>query len=207
MKINIFDPELPVWRWVMNIPHMIALSFLWFVTSLPIITFVPATVALYDAIVKNMKPEIKGVYRRFFRTFKAELKRGIPMSLLWAGIAILFLLGSYLLALISDTSEIWAFCTLIYPVLHIPPLMILVWAIGIEARFVCSFRKLHENAFGIMLLNKWKSLLILIIIVGCYCACWIVPALLSVLPALMVVLASIPMEEVLLPYYVEKEEK
>lgn len=206
MKINIFDPDLPLWRWVLNIPHMIALSFLWFVTSLPIITFVPATVALYDAIVKNMKPEIKGMYRRFFQTFKAELKRGIPMSLLWAGIAGLFLVGSYLLALISDTSEIWAFCTLIYPLMHIPPLLIFVWAIGIEARFVCSFRKLHENAFGILLLNKLKSLLILGIMVACYCACWILPALLSMLPALIVVLASIPMEQVLLPYCEQYEE-
>ena len=74
---NLFDPELPFWRWVCNVPHMIALSFLWLVMSLPLITFVPATVALYDAIVKNMRPDIKGLYKRYFQTFKAELKRGI----------------------------------------------------------------------------------------------------------------------------------
>jgi len=35
---NLFDPELPFWRWVCNVPHMIALSFLWLVMSLPLIT-------------------------------------------------------------------------------------------------------------------------------------------------------------------------
>ena len=202
----LLDPELPFWRWVCNVPHMIALSVIWFVTSLPVVTFVPATVALYDAVIKNMRPEVKGMYRRYFRTFKAELKRGIPMSLLWAAIAALFLAGSYVLAIISDSSEIWAFCALVYPLLYIPPLLIFIWAIGIEARFVCTFRKLHENAFGFMVNNRMNSLVILGMLVLSFGVCVLLPAALLVLPALIAVLVSIPMEQALLPYYVESKE-
>lgn len=203
---HLLDPELPFWRWVCNVPHMIALSVIWLVTSLPVVTFVPATVALYDAVIKNMRPEVKGMYRRYFRTFKAELKRGIPMSLLWAAIAALFLAGSYVLAIISDSSEIWAFCALVYPLLYIPPLLIFIWAIGIEARFVCTFRKLHENAFGFMVNNRMNSLVILGMLVLSFGVCVLLPAVLSVLPALIAVFVSIPMEQALLPYYVESKE-
>ena len=204
---RLLDPELPFWRWVCNIPHMLALSVIWFVTSLPVITFVPATVALYDAVIKNMRPDEKGMYRRYFRTFKAELKRGIPMSLLWAAIAVLFLAGSYVLAVISDQSQIWAFCALAYPLLYIPPILIFIWAIGIEARFVCTFRKLHENAFGFMVNNPKNSFAILGFLVLSVVACFYMPAILSILPALIAVLTAIPMEQALLPYYVSEEEQ
>lgn len=202
---HLLDPELPFWRWVCNVPHMLALSVIWFVTSLPAITFVPATVALYDAIIKNMRTETKGMYRRYFHTFKAEMKRGIPMSILWIAIAFLFLAGNYTLAVISDASEIWAFCALVYPLLYIPPLLIFIWAIGIEARFVCSFRKLHENAFVFMVNEKLKSLLIIGALILSAVACIWMPVVLLVLPSLIAVLVSIPMEQALLPYYVEDE--
>lgn len=204
---HLLDPELPFWRWVCNVPHMLALSVIWFVTSLPVITFVPATVALYDAVIKNMRTETKGIYRRYFKTFQAELKQGIPMSLMWTAIAVLFLAGSYVLAVICDTSEIWAFCALVYPLLFIPPVLIFIWSIGIQARFVCTFRKLHENAFGFVVNNWMQSLVILGMLVVSVGACALLPAVLSVLPALIAVLVSIPMEKALLPYYVESEEK
>ena len=203
---HLLDPELPFWRWVCNVPHMLVLSVIWLVTSLPVITFVPATVALYDVVIKNMRTETKGMYRRYFKTFRAELKQGIPMSLLWTAIAAVFLAGSYVLAIICDTSEIWAFCALAYPLLFIPPVLIFIWAIGIQARFVCTFRKLHENAFGFMINNLMHSLAILGMLLVAVVACAFLPAILSVLPALIAVLVSIPMEKALLPYYVESEE-
>lgn len=202
---NLFDPELPFWRWVCNVPHMIALSFLWLVMSLPLITFVPATVALYDAIVKNMRPDIKGLYKRYFKTFKAELKRGILMSLFWLIIGAIFLAGSFVLYIISDASEIWAFCMLVYPLLYIMPVLILIWAIAIESRFVCGFWKLHQNAFAFVMNNKLKSLLILLFLIISVGACYLLPALLSVLPALATVLISIPTERALMPYYATEE--
>lgn len=191
---NLFDPELPFWRWVCNIPHMIALSFLWLVMSLPLITFVPATVALYDAIVKNMRPDIKGLYKRFFKTFKAELKRGIPMSLLWLVITAVFFAGSYLLHIISDASQMWAACMLAYPLLWIPVVMIFVWTIAVEARFNCSFWKLHQNAMVFTFSCKIKSLLIIGIAIGCIVACVFVSVLITILPALLIVLWSLPIE-------------
>lgn len=203
---HLLDPELPFWRWVCNVPHMLALSVIWLVTSLPVITFVPATVALYDAVIKNMRAETKGMYRRYFKTFKAELKQGIPMSILWTAIAVLFLAGNYVLAIICDTSEIWAFCALAYPLLYIPPILIFIWAIGIQARFVCTFRKLHENAFAFMLNNLMHSLAILGMLLIAIIVSAFVPAVLSVLPALIAVLVSIPMEKALLPYYAKAEQ-
>ena len=202
---NLFDPELPFWRWVCNVPHMIALSFLWLVMSLPLITFVPATVALYDAIVKNMRPDIKGLYKRYFKTFKAELKRGILMSLFWLIIGAIFLAGSFVLYIISDASEIWAFCMLVYPLFYIMPVLILIWAIAIESRVVCGFWKLHQNAFAFVMNNKLKSLLILLYLLLSVGACFLLPALLSVLPAMATVLISIPTEQALMPYYTTEE--
>ena len=63
MLNNFFDPQNAFWRWVCNVPHLLALSVLWAVCSIPIVTLVPASVAMYSAIVKCMRPDIKGIYK------------------------------------------------------------------------------------------------------------------------------------------------
>lgn len=194
MLNNFLDPQNAFWRWVCNVPHLLALSVLWAVCSIPIVTLVPASVAMYSAIVKCMRPDIKGIYKCFFKTFKEELKRGILLGLLWLFISALFVGGYYVLVIISDASEMWAACIVGYPFLWIPVVLIFIWMIAVEARFNCGFWKLHQNAMFFAFSCKLKSLLILLITVACIVLCVFVSVLNTILPALLLLLWSLPIE-------------
>lgn len=192
---NLFDMENKFWRWVCQIPHMVALSFLWLVMCIPLITAVPATVSLYTAVVKNMRPDIKGLYCRYFSTFRTELKRGVLMSLLWLGIAGLYILGELMLGYLADGSDIWAVFTLVYPLGGLLSILVLIWAVALEARFVCGFWTVHQNALVLTFSCALKDLWILAVVILCVIACYILPALLSVLPAVVTILISVPIEK------------
>lgn len=201
---SILDPENAFWRWVCRVPHLLALSVLWCIMSIPLITLIPATVALYTAIVKKLRPDEKGVYRCYFQAFKQELRRGIWLSLIWILIVAVFVLGSYVLTIISDASEIWAACMIAYPLLWIPAVLILIWSVAVEARFNCKFWTLFQNAMVFAFGCKMKSLLILVITVLCIVACVFVSVLITILPALLILLWSLPIEAEFSYYYAKE---
>lgn len=203
---SLFDPQNAFWRWVCNIPHLLALSVLWIVCSIPVVTIVPASVAMYSAIVKHMRPDIKGIYKCFFRTFKEELKRGILLSILWIVISAVFVGGYYVLVIISDASEMWAACMVGYPLLWIPVVMIFIWMIAVEARFNCGFWKLHQNAMVFAFSCKLKSLLLIAITVACIVLCVFVSVLNVILPASLILLWSLPIESKFAYYIPETNE-
>ena len=201
MLNKMFDFQNPFWRWVSNIPHMVALSVLWVVCSLPVVTVIPATVALYATTVRHMRPDIKGIYRCYFKTFKEELKPGILLSVLWLLVGLLFFGAYCLLAMISDASQLWAAIMLSYPLLWIPVVMVFVWMIGIQARFKCGCWKLHQNAIAFAFMNKLKSLLIIAITVACVVAARFFFMILLVLPSLIIVFWSLFMESEFVAYF------
>lgn len=198
---KLFDMQAPFWQWVGNIPHLIALSVLWVLVSLPVVTLFPASVALYTAVVKKLRTGEKGIYGCFFTTFRAECRRGIGLSLLWLGIVALFLAGDYILVLIADQSQLWAACMLMYPLLCIPPLLIFLWSIGVQARFCCSFTALLKNATVFAFSNKGASAIMLLILLGSAVLCAFLPELILIAPTGITVLMSLPIERVFRPYY------
>ena len=62
-----FDPKNDLWRTVSLITDVCGLSFLWVLTSLPIITIGPATAALYFAVVRYVRRREDGAFAAFFR--------------------------------------------------------------------------------------------------------------------------------------------
>ena len=75
--------DKPFWRWMGKIPDIVLLSLCWYVCCIPIITIIPASCALFDAVSRNLMMDDKGCYKRFFRSFVRELKQGIPLTILW----------------------------------------------------------------------------------------------------------------------------
>ena len=89
MGRSIFRPEGPIWNICNAITDTLQLSCLWCLCSLPLVTMGAATTALYDAAVHGIRCQEGGTYRRFFRTFKAEFKTSLPVTLVW-GTVLLF---------------------------------------------------------------------------------------------------------------------
>jgi uncharacterized membrane protein YesL len=62
--------------------NVILVNALWLVCCLPVITFIPSCTAMYYAITKSVRHQTGYPVKEFFKSFKSNLLRGIPASLL-----------------------------------------------------------------------------------------------------------------------------
>ncbi len=85
--------DSPFMKFLESIANMLIVSFLWLVFSLPVITVVPASAAMYHSVSKVIfgAKGGKGIFKDFFDSFKLNLKSGIILSLIVI-VAVLFIL-------------------------------------------------------------------------------------------------------------------
>lgn len=79
---GIFDPENGFFRTLSRMVDVVGLSLLWVVLSLPLVTFGPACAALYHTVTHCVVRQGDSTYLTFFRSFRANLRVGIPAGLL-----------------------------------------------------------------------------------------------------------------------------
>lgn len=181
-----FNPNSFLWRGFGRVADFFGLSICWMVCCLPVLTLVPACVALYDATSHALViADDPNCYRRFFRTFRSELKRGILLSALWLGIAILLSFGYQLVGQLVP-SDLHAVASVIFLAFTAIPVCILSWLIPIQSRFVYSFGALHRTAVAFVLTQLPTTVAILAIFTASLLAHFYLPFLVMFLPALTV---------------------
>lgn len=197
---SIFRPYGPVWNFFNTITDALLLSLLWCACSLPLITLGASTTALYDAAVHGIRYREPGVYSRFFRTFRRELKTSLPVTVLW-GLIMLF--GFYVLALLDEAALEDTAAALMaggYRVLMAIPLTVACWSCMLLSRFTYKFRELTVNAIRFLPVHLLQSLAI-----GAFTwlVCWYCfhyPIALTFAPAVMTIGWSLVAEPVFRKY-------
>lgn len=214
-----FDMDKPFWRWVGKIPDIVGLSFCWYICSIPLITIIPASCALFDAVSRTLMMDDKGCYKRFFRSFVRELKQGIPLSILWIIITIIAFFGNQILNAGIEFSSLFSTFSALHLVMMITMVGYLGWLIPLQSRYNNSFLGLHINALkfflgrlpssGLMILTSVGLVLLAIIHPYTYCLLVFVPGVIAILHSLSVEKAfqiAFPQDyEDGLPVYTEQE--
>lgn len=214
-----FDMDKPFWRWMGKIPEIVILSFLWYICSFPIITIIPASCALFDAVSRNVMMDDKGCYKRFFRSFVRELKQGIPLSILWAVIAAVAIYGTQIINSYAATSSVFSVFSILYLVMIIMMVGYLGWLVPLQSRYNNTFIGLHINALRFFLGRLPSTGLMLLITAVIVVAATISPYtfwLLGFAPCLIAILHTKPVEKAFqmafpqdyedgLPVYTEQE--
>jgi uncharacterized membrane protein YesL len=143
------------------------LNFLWFITSLPLITFFPATAALFGVVRKRIiQNETDGMFKNFFAMFKENFKQSSILSALWTVIGI-FLLFDY--RLIQPEASI--FHLVLYIILVIGILLfcsITIYLFPIMVHFELNWKLIIRNAFFFSLMNPVLTILLLVIVGVCF---------------------------------------
>lgn len=155
---SIFKPYGPVWNFCNTITDVLGLSLLWCFCCLPIVTIGAATTALYDAAVRGIRYKEPVVYRRFLRTFRAELKTSALCTLLWGAV---LLFGSFVLALLREAGQESTAAALMaggYEVLLLIPIGAACWSAAILSRFTYGFRSLVITAIRFLPAHLLASL-------------------------------------------------
>ena len=143
---RLFSPDGLLWKILNSLTDIFAFSLIWLFCCPPIVTIGPATTALYDAVTHGIRYQETGPYRRFFRTFKADLKISIPTSLFWTAIIALgFLSLSYLQAL-GETNRAAAIASSAYYIIMLLPIGCACWVFPILSRFTYGFKDLNMTA-------------------------------------------------------------
>lgn len=70
-----------------KIVDMMVLSLLWLVLCLPVLTVIPASIALYYTAAKVLRKGTGSVFPEFFHAFRENLKQGILLDLIYLAIS------------------------------------------------------------------------------------------------------------------------
>ena len=176
----------PFIKMLETIANMLIASFLWFVFSLPVLTIVPASAALYHTTDRIIFGPGKGngVFKDFFDSFKLNLIQGIKLDLLviaaflflaeglWTGIQIykLSIWGTLYLVL-----GILIAVVLITTIVYIPPVL---------SRFDAPVSSILRLAVYFALRKPLRSLLYLVLFVFLCVAILSFPLALVIVPGL-----------------------
>lgn len=195
-----FNSENFIWRWCAKLADYVILSCFWILCCIPVVTIGPACIALYDATAHCVRGPEGGTYRRFFRTFKRELGRGILMTLMWAAICWFLNAGYQVMVQLAEGSSTWTILSIVYFCSLFIPLGTVCWAVALESRFTYSFGALHKNAFIFTFAHLPHTFAIVALLVLAINVCINFFPLIIVIPGLMVYLQSFFAERVLKKY-------
>lgn len=198
------DVESPLMDFLGKTGQLIALSCLWFLGCIPLITVGTSTTALYYAVIKSVRRGQGSALKEFWRSYKANLPRGIAVTVTAGVLGAVLLLnlrilvnsgGSVLLRWATALGLFLLACVSIYicPVLsRFTMKTVSAWKLA----FVMTIRFFHFTlAIGLGA-----------VIVGAL-QFYIFPIpMLALLPGLCCLAATYPMEKALLAFMPPKEE-
>ena len=202
---RIFDPENFFWRWFGKLADFFLLSCLWLLCCVPIVTIGASSIALYDTVAHCLRGHESDTYRRFFRTFKAELLRGIGITVLWGVLTIILSTSFNFLSQMAKESTAAAIYAIAFGVSTLIPIGVLCWLLPIESRFTHSFWGLHKTAIFFAIGHLPATAAITALLIACGIAISYFPFLGMVLPAIMVTLQSWFIERVFAKYMPKEE--
>lgn len=197
---NVFDSDNFFWRWFGRLADVLVLSLLWVLCCLPVLTIAPACIALYDTVARCIHGTEDQPYRHFFHVLKAELLRGIGITVLWGVLGLLLLFGYNYLYQMGKENQLFATYSMVYLATMLIPLGVFAWLVPLEARFSNSFFGLHKTAATFAIVHLPTTGILLGLLAATIAIGLFVPVLFLILPGLVVTLQSWFIEKVFKRY-------
>lgn len=143
-----------------NITSVVILQFLWMVACLPIITIIPATVALFSCIRGRLFNKSDQLIQKFFKELKIEFVRsnvvGIPLLI------VLVSLSQYFYAFPAFSTDTWVIITVAVYMISGIYVLFLMHLLTFHVHMNYSTEDLMKNSFLAVFYQPLKSLAILI---------------------------------------------
>lgn len=191
-------------RWFTGMADALLLGLLWLLCCLPLVTILPACIALYDAVARCIHGSEGGPYKHFFRVFKAELLRGIGYTLLVTLLTLVLVYGYNLLNVMGQENQMFSIYAAVYLGTMLIPMGILAWMIPLEARFEHSFFGLFKSAAVFTIVHLPTTAILLGLLAAAVVIALFIPGLILILPGILVTLQSWFAEKVLKRYIPEE---
>lgn len=195
-----FDPKNDLWRTVSVITDVCGLSFLWVLTSLPIVTIGPATAALYFAVVRYVRRREDGAFAAFFRSLRLNLRQGVLATLAVLLPAFLLQLG-WRVCRAAAASTPYGYAVLAgYSLLMVLPLGVVLYLFPLLGRFTFSLGDLFRTAARLTLAHLPTTVILAALVTAAAMLCLQFVLPLFFLPALAVWVSSLWLEKIFRRY-------
>ena len=106
MTEQIFDMDNGFWRTVGKAGDMVLLTFLTFITSIPVITAGTSFCALYYVAFKILEDDNRSTIKNFFHSFRENLLQGMVLTVCMGAVMTLSNVSKTLLSLSYYTNSI-----------------------------------------------------------------------------------------------------
>ena len=199
-----FNSENWFWKGFGRLADYFLLSFCWLLCSIPLVTIGSATIALYDSVAHCIRGNEPDFVKRFFTTFKKELKRGILLTILWVLLCFLLNFGYQVILQLAEGNSFWSLLSIAYFIMLLIPLGIICWLVAIESRFAYSFKDLHTTSQAFTFGHLPSTLAIVAILVLGLNFLRIFPFFIMLLPTVLLDLQAIFIERVFHKYIPEE---
>lgn len=200
---EILNSEGPFIGFLDKTGQLIGLSVLWILGCVPLVTIGSSTAALYYAVIKSVRRGQGSALKEFWRSYRANLVRGIPITVTAAAVGLLLAMNLGILqgqqkSILSGGALI-CFVMLVFASVYIGPVL---------SRFTLKITEVWKLAF-VMSLRFWHHTLLLLsgaaITVALQIYVLPVPAV-FLLPGVCCYLSTFLIEKALRRYMPEKEE-
>lgn len=184
-------------------------GIIWFLilTLLTLLPIVPATTALYYAIVKSVRKERSYAVKEYFRSFARNFKQGSIFSLIAVGlILILYIDFKYALELMQAQSNSGSIYLGVFIVITLLFSAMYMYVCPILSRFEMKTSGILKIAFVMAGRHLLTTVILLALAVGVLLGSYILLPGMFFLPAVATLIASFLIEKVFKKYMPEKEE-
>ncbi|PFN98551.1 hypothetical protein COJ85_20945 [Bacillus sp. AFS076308] len=139
------------------------LNLLWIITSLPLITFFPATAAMFGVVRKRIfQKETEGILKSFLKMFKENFKQSFIISIIWSVLAFFLYFDYRLIDPSSSVGHLILYIILVIGIFLFSSISIYLFPIMVH--FELSFKNVIRNAFLFSLMNPVLTILLLSIV-------------------------------------------
>ncbi len=199
-----FSPDGYLSRILSSLFDILMIGILWLVTSLPLVTIVPATISAYHTMAKVVRYKSGYIREEFFAEFKENFKRTLPLAVVNLVLAALF---------VTELLYLWSLDAQKYG-----PLFMIV--LGIAFLYACVFMyipaflsRFDEKVWDVIKLASYVAFrylpvtvgMIIVLIAMCI-GVWLAPWACVVLPGLYTYLITYPMEKIIKLFTEEDDE-
>lgn len=205
---NWLNPNNGFFTFMGKVFDIIVLNLLWLLLCIPIVTIIPATTAMYYAIVKVIRRERGYVSREFFRSFKRNFRYGSFYSIIMvAGAFILYVDFAYSFALVQAGEALGNTIMGVFLMIALLVLSVLVYLCPVLSRFDMKFMGIIKTSFYLASRHFLKTLVFIVLLaVGVLGSIVFVPGIFF-LPAVCTLLTSFLMEGIFKKYMPAKTER
>jgi len=159
--MKIFSIDSPIYRFFTRLWDMIKLNFIWLICSLPIVTLGASTAAAFSVTLKMVDDTEGYVVSDFFKAFRSNLKKGIPLGLIF----VICSYGLYLYTQLFLVFESYKTVMLIVGIVAgFVYFMLFIYAFPLLARYENSIFKTLGNSYRIATRYFLRTLLLAVII-------------------------------------------